>query len=73
MLRRLLVLGAPVSGGLSATAIVKNDDVEKAKSKNAPNLILKPSELPIYTSLVDRWFICFLYLNIRMFILGLIF
>lgn len=48
MLRRVFVMGA----SLSAVPIVKIEEKKEEKS-----LKMKPSDLPIYTSLVDdRWF-----------------
>lgn len=52
MLRRVLVMGAPVGGVLCAVPVVKKDE----KTDEKPSLICKPSDLPIYSSLVDdRW------------------
>jgi hypothetical protein len=53
MIRKTLLVGAPI-GLLSAAVIVQNNG-DEAKSKNQ-KLICKPSQLPIYTSLVDRCF-----------------
>ena len=50
MLRRVLIPSGPL---LSAVAIVKSD--QSADSKKEKSLICKPSALPIYSSLVDRW------------------
>jgi hypothetical protein len=55
MLRRVLVLGAPLGTSMSAVAVVKKEE-QKDETKKEQNLKLKPSDLPIYTSLVDdRW------------------
>ena len=51
MFRRMLVPGSPL---LSAAVIAKSSE-ESADIKKEKKLICKPSELPIYTSLVDRW------------------
>lgn len=52
MLRRVLVMGAPVGGALCAAPIVKKEE----KIDEKPSLNCKPSDLPIYTALVDdRW------------------
>lgn len=54
MLRRVLVMGAPLSA-LSAAPIVKINE-EKKEEKLEKSFKCKPSELPIYSSLVDdRW------------------
>lgn len=50
MIRRLLVPGSPL---MAAVAVVKSE--ESADGKKEKNLICKPSALPIYTTLVDRW------------------
>ena len=50
MLRKILVPSSPL---LSAVAIVKCD--QSADAKKEKSLICKPSALPIYSSLVDRW------------------
>jgi hypothetical protein len=50
MIRRILVPSGPLLG---AVAIVKSE--VSADEKKEKNLICKPSALPIYTSLVDRW------------------
>lgn len=53
MLRRVLVLGAPL-GAFAAAPIVKIE--EKKVEKSEKSLKCKPSELPIYSALVDdRW------------------
>lgn len=53
MLRRVLVLGAPL-GAFSAAPIVKIE--EKKEEKLEKSLKCKPSELPIYSPLIDdRW------------------
>lgn len=66
MLRRVLVMGAPVSAGLCAAPIVKK--VEKIEEKaTSPSLICRASDLPIYTSLVDdRWVKIMLLNNIQL-------
>ncbi|KAG5681923.1 hypothetical protein PVAND_011326 [Polypedilum vanderplanki] len=51
MIRKTLFIGMPI-GLISAAVIVENNGDQKEKLKN-PKLICKPSELPIYTSLVD--------------------
>lgn len=50
MFRRMFVPGSPL---LAAAVIAKSE--ESADGKKEKNLVCKPSELPIYTSLVDRW------------------
>lgn len=52
MIRRMLVPGGP----MFAAAVVVKSSEESADGKKEKNLICKPSALPIYTSLVDRWF-----------------
>lgn len=55
MLRRVLVMGAPVGGTLCAAPLIKKDEKIEEKAQKA-SLVCKPSDLPIYTSLVDdRW------------------
>jgi hypothetical protein len=48
MIRRILIPSGPL---LSAAIIVKPEESAAKKEK----IFCKPSELPIYTSLVDRW------------------
>lgn len=50
MIRRLLVPGSPL---LAAVAVAKSE--ESADGKKEKSLMCKPSALPIYTALVDRW------------------
>lgn len=50
MIRRILAPSGPLLG---AVAIAKSE--ESADGKKEKNFICKPSALPIYTSLVDRW------------------
>jgi hypothetical protein len=57
MLRKALTFGAPLSASVSAAAIVQSDKKSDEKQVSQPtknNLILRPSELPIYSSLVNR-------------------
>jgi hypothetical protein len=51
MLRRVLIPSSP----LLAAAVIAKSDEKSADGKTEKSLICKPSQLPIYTSLVDRW------------------
>lgn len=50
MIRKTILFGTPISATLSATLITQNSE-EKASAKKS--MILKASELPIYTSLAS--------------------
>lgn len=51
MIRRILVPGSPLLGA----AVLAKSSEESADGRKEKSLICKPSALPIYTSLVDRW------------------
>lgn len=51
MLRRVLIPSSP----LLAAAVIAKSDEKSADGLKEKSLISKPSQLPIYTSLVDRW------------------